>query len=150
MTKKEFNASLLKDEYVMLQQFYEDIDEKGLNIKNWSITVALASVGTGLFYDRNVLLIACAAAFMFWVLEAYWRGLSYYFVVRIKNIEKAFVEGREEDEVPLQVYSTWENTFKINKDQTIRYMFKFSSVLPHVPIMLISFILYLTGIHLNP
>lgn len=134
----------------MLQHFYEDIDEKGLNIKNWSITVALASIGAGLFYDRNVLWIACAAAFMFWVLEAYWRGLSYYFVVRIKDIEKAFAEGRAETEVPLQVYSTWENAFKTKKDRTIRYMFKFSSVLPHVPIILISLFLYFTGIHLAP
>ena len=71
--EKKYDPALLKDEYVMLQHFYEDIDGKGLNIKNWSITVALASIGTGLFYDRNVLLIACAAAFIFWVLEAYWR-----------------------------------------------------------------------------
>jgi len=41
-------VDLLKDEYVMLQNFYEDIDAKGLNIKNWSISVALASIGAGL------------------------------------------------------------------------------------------------------
>lgn len=148
MDKKNY-ASLLKDEYVMLQQFYEDIDEKGLNIKNWSISVALASIGTGLFYDRNVLLIASAAAFMFWILEAYWRGLSYFFVVRIKNIEKAFAEGSEESEIPLQVYSTWDNAFAESKNQTFRYMLKFSSVVPHVPIMVISIALYISGIHLT-
>lgn len=103
---KKYDVGLLKDEYVMLKHFYEDIDEKGLNIKNWSISVALASVGTRLFYDRNVLLIACAAAFMFWVLEAYWRSLSYYFVVRIKDFETAFAESRAKTEVPLQVYFT--------------------------------------------
>jgi len=35
-TQKTYDVGLLKDEYVMLQNFYEDIDEKGLNIKNWS------------------------------------------------------------------------------------------------------------------
>lgn len=149
MENKDY-TSLLKDEYVMLQQFYEDIDEKGLNIKNWSITVALASIGTGVFYDRNVLLISCAAALMFWVLEAYWRGLSYFFVVRIKDIEKAFAEDRAENTTPLQVYSTWDRAFTESKNQTFRYMGKFSSVVPHVPIMLISLILYIANIHLNP
>ena len=42
---------LLKDEYIMLQHFYEDIDSKGLTIKNWAITVALPVIGTGLFYQ---------------------------------------------------------------------------------------------------
>lgn len=141
--EKGNTTGMLKDEYVMLQQFYEDIDEKGLNIKNWSITVALASIGTGLVYDRNILLLACAAAIMFWVLEAYWRGLSYFFVVRIKDIETAFANGEAEKEIPLQVYSTWDRAYKTSKDQTLRYMFKFSSMLPHVMIAVISLVLYI-------
>jgi hypothetical protein len=139
--EKKYDAALLKDEYIMLQHFYEDIDEKGLNIKNWSTTVALASIGTGLFYDRNVLWISFFAAIMFWVLEAYWRGLSYFFVVRIKDIEKAFAEGRETTVTPLQVYSTWEEAYKTAKNQTFKYMFKFSSMLPHTAIMAVSLIL---------
>lgn len=139
--EKKFDVGLLKDEYIMLQHFYEDIDEKGLNIKNWSTTVALASIGTGLIYDRNVLWISFFAALMFWVLEAYWRGLSYFFVVRIKDIEKAFAEGREADVTPLQVYSTWEEAYKTAKNQTFKYMFKFSSMLPHTAIMAVSLIL---------
>lgn len=38
-------ADLLKDEYIMLQHLYEDIDNKGLTIKNWAITAALAAIG---------------------------------------------------------------------------------------------------------
>jgi hypothetical protein len=140
--EKTINPGLLKDEYVMLQQFYEDIDEKGLNIKNWSVTVALATIGAGLVYNRNILLLTFAAAIMFWVLEGYWRGLSYFFVVRIKEIEKAFAEGREAQEVPLQVYSTWGKAYDTEKDQTLRYMFKFSAMLPHVAIAVISLLLY--------
>ena len=83
---------LLKDEYIMLQNFYEDIDAKGLNIKNWSISVALASIGAGFIYHKNVFLLGCGTAIMFWILEAYWRGLSYFFVVRIKDIESAFAK----------------------------------------------------------
>lgn len=138
-------TGMLKDEYVMLQQFYEDIDEKGLNIKNWSITVALATIGAGLVYHKNILLLTCGAAIMFWILEAYWRGLSYFFVVRIRDIEKAFAEGKVEEQTPLQVYSTWEDAYQKRGDQTIRYMRKFSSILPHAAIALISLLLYFFG-----
>jgi hypothetical protein len=67
---------LLKDEYVMLQNFYEGMDEKGLNIKNWSITVELASIGTSFILHKAAFLLGFGTALMFWVLEAYWRGLS--------------------------------------------------------------------------
>lgn len=135
-------SGILKDEYVMLQQFYEEIDGKGLNIKNWSLTVALASIGAGIVYDKNVLWLTFAASIMFWVLEAYWRGLSYFFVVRIKDIENAFACGEAETTTPLQVYSTWGEAYKKQKDQTFRYMFKFSSMLPHVAIAILSLLLY--------
>ena len=135
-------SGLLKDEYVMLQQFYEDIDEKGLNIKNWSVTVALATIGAGLVYNKNILLLTFAAAIMFWILEGYWRGLSYFFVLRIKEIEKAFADGKEADVVPLQVYSTWGRAYDKERDQTLRYMFKFSAMLPHVAIAIVSLLLY--------
>lgn len=138
-------TDLLKDEYVMLQGFYQDIDEKGLNIKNWSITVALAAIGAGFFYHRNIFLLSCLTALMFWVLEAYWRGLSYFFVVRIKDIESAFEASRQNKEIPLQVYSTWERAFEKNGAQTLRYMFKFSSLLPHTAIAIVSLLLYLFG-----
>ena len=143
-------VDLLKDEYVMLQHFYEDIDQKGLNIKNWSITVALASVGAGFIYHKNVFLLGMGTAIIFWILEAYWRGLSYFFVVRIKDIEAAFANETQDKETPLQVYATWERAFEKQKDQTLRYMFKFSSLLPHVAIALINLLLYFFGGSLLP
>ena len=141
--KEETQANLLKDEYVMLQTLYEDFDSKGLTIKGWSITVALATIGTALLSNRNgLLLVAFASALVFWYLEAYWRGLAYFFAVRIQNIEEAFRTERWKEAVPLQLYSTWTETYKIKKDQTIRYMFKKSSLLPHVVIALVSLVLY--------
>jgi len=62
MLDEDKRADLLKDEYIMLQQFYEQIDNKGLTIKNWSITVALAAIGTGILYNKNVLWAGFAAA----------------------------------------------------------------------------------------
>jgi len=133
---------LLKDEYIMLQNFYEDIDSKGLTIKNWAITVALPVIGTGLFYHKEVFLIGIFASLVFWYLEAYWRGLSHFFSARIKNIEQAFQSGKWNEEIPLQVYSTWAAEYKQSRDQTLRYMFKQSSILPHILIALVNLILY--------
>ena len=137
-------ADLLKDEYIMLQTLYEDMDSKGLTIKNWAITVALAIIGTSFLNDKkNLLLLAFAASFVFWYLEAYWRGLSHFFAVRIQDIERAIQKGTWEKELPLQVYSTWSREFEKTKDQTFRYMFKRASFLPHAVIPIFIGILYL-------
>jgi hypothetical protein len=137
------NADLLKDEYIMLQGMYSDMDNKGLTIKNWAITVALTIIGASIVQeDKNLLWLAFAAAFIFWYLEAYWRGLSYFFAARIKEIEAAFQQGTWQQELPLQVYATWEKTYKKKKDQTFRYMFKRASFLPHALIPVFIVILY--------
>ncbi len=138
----EQRAEFLKDEYVMLQQFYEDIDERGLTIKSWAITVALAAIGTGIVYRKEVLLVGFFTSLVFWYLEAHWRGLSHFFSTRIKNIESAFQTARVEDEVPLQVYSTWEKEYQKSKDQTLKYMFKTTAILPHSLIAVICLLLY--------
>ncbi len=135
-------ADLLKDEYIMLQQFYEEIDGKGLTIKSWAISVALAAIGAGVFYRKEVLLVGFVAALVFWYLEAYWRGLTHFFAVRIRNIESGFQSEKWKEEAPLQVYSTWSEEYKRGKDQTLKYLFKQSSFLPHVFIAVVCLLLY--------
>ena len=135
-------ADLLKDEYIMLQHFYEDIDSKGLTIKNWAITVALAAIGTGILYRKEVMLVGFFASLVFWYLEGHWRGLSHFFAVRIKNIELAFRTEKWKEEVPLQVYSTWAEEYKKTKDPTLKYMFKQTSYLPHLLIAAVCLVLY--------
>ena len=143
MLNEEKRADLLKDEYVMLQNFYEDIDSKGLTIKNWAITVALASIGAGFVYHRKEILIAgFFASLVFWYLEAYWRGFSHFFSKRIQDIELAFQSEAWKEELPLQVYSTWSREYDKAGDQTRKYMLKKSSLLPHMVIALVYIPLY--------
>src|SRR5690349_13587542 len=137
---------LLKDEYIMLQNFYEDIDSKGLTVKGWAITVALAAIGTGLFYRREVFLIGLFAALVFWYLEAYWRGLSHFFSARIQEIEQTFRSGKWQEEIPLQVYSTWAKEYEKSGDQTLKYMFKPAARLPHIAIAAINLLLYILSL----
>ena len=138
----EKRIDLLIEEYIMLQNFYEDIDSKGLTIKNWAITVAVATIGTGLLYRKEVLFIGLFAAIVFWYLEGYWRGLSHFFSTRIQEIEQAFQKGKWNEEVPLQVYSTWAKEYKKSKDQTLRYMLKTSSLWPHIGIIALTILIY--------
>ncbi len=133
---------LLKDEYIMLQNFYEDIDSKGLTVKGWAITVALAASGTGLLYRKEVFMLGFFAALVFWYLEAYWRGLSHFFSARIQEIEQAFRSSKWKEEIPLQVYSTWDKEYRKSKDQTLRYMIKPAVLLPHIVIAAIDLVLY--------
>jgi len=139
---EEKRADLLKDEYIMLQHFYEDIDSKGLTIKSWAITVALATIGTGVLYRKEMLLVGFFAALGFWYLEAHWRGLSHFFSVRINNIEAAFQSEAWKKELPLQVYATWTTEFNKVKDQSSKYLFKQTTMLPHVLIALICLVFY--------
>ena len=137
-------ADFLKDEYIMLQTLYEDMDSKGLTIKNWAITVALAIIGTSILRDqKNLLWLAAGTSLVFWYLEAYWRGLSHFFAVRIQDIETAIQDGTWEKELPLQVYSTWSKEYEKTHDQTFRYMFKRASFLPHAVIPIFIAVLYL-------
>ena len=73
----------------------------------WAITVALATIGTGILYRKEILLVGFFVSLGFWYLEAHWRGLSYFFSIRIKTIEAAFQSEKWKDENPLQVYTTW-------------------------------------------
>ena len=140
--KKENLANLLKDEYVMLQQFYEDIDQKGLNIKGWSITVTIATFGAALIYEKKeAYFISIAAGVLFWYLEAYWRGLSYFFSRRIKEIEEGFQDETWTDMVPLQVYSVWTREYEKSGGKTLRYLFKPLTMLPHVVIIIAAIIM---------
>ena len=43
----EQKYQFLKDEYLLLQNFYEDFDRRALLIKGWSVTVAIAGLTLG-------------------------------------------------------------------------------------------------------
>ncbi len=144
--KKDARLDLLKSEYVMLQEFYEDIDHRGLTIKGWCVTVAVAGIGAGVVYARVLFLAVTIAALLFWYLEGYWRGLSFFFSRRILEIEQAVREKAWKETLPLQVYHTWDQAYQEHGDQTWRYMFKRASLWPHVLVAFGSLVLYVLSL----
>ncbi len=127
----------------MLQGFYEDFDERCITIKGWSITVGLAALGAGFVYQRFLFLGAVLSGLLFWYLEGYYRGLSYYFSQRIQEIEKHIREEEWDKLVPLQVYYSWGRAYNKNGSQTWRYMRKKMNLLPHLVITAVGLVLYL-------
>ena len=135
--------SLLKDEYSMLQQFYEDFDKRILGIKGWSATIGIAAIGGGFYQTRLLWLFAAAAALVFWLLEAIWKGFQYCYSPRIEKLEQAFREDKFEDIAPLQISSAWYSAFQNNGFQIIK-TFKMGIVsFPHVVTLTVGVLLYL-------
>ncbi len=138
----ESRISLIKDEYIMLQGFYEDIDERCITIKGWSITAGLAAIGAGFVYSELLFLAAVFTSFLFWYLEGYWRGLSFFFSRRILEIEAGIREGDLDGLTPLHVYNSWQRNFEKHGGQTWRYMRKEPSRMPHLFLMVAGIALY--------
>ena len=81
----------LKDEYLLLQDHYEDFDRRTLTIKGWVGTSAFAalavSFGISSKYAYIFPLMAAALAGVFWYLEAYWKLFQQATADRIRIIE---------------------------------------------------------------
>jgi hypothetical protein len=98
---------LLKEEYMLLERFYEDFDARVLTIKGWSATIAIGAIGVGFYQSEFLWLFAAGASLAFWFLEALWKTFQYCHGDRIERIELAFREDRYTDIKPLQIYSSW-------------------------------------------
>jgi hypothetical protein len=104
--------ALLKDEYLLLQRFYEDFDGRIVTIKGWSVTVGMVAIGGGFYQSRYLWLFASAAALVFWFVESLWKSFQYMYGPRIEAIEAAFRKDEFSNIVPLQIYSSWFKVFE--------------------------------------
>ena len=115
----EQKLGFLKDEYLKLQDQYEDFDRRSLTIKGWVAAGSAAAIaigfdstksGSGLIWIAIALLSAC-----FWYLEAYWKTFQYALSDRIRIIEAYFRNDREtsfEDLHPFQIYDWWFKSYR--------------------------------------
>lgn len=98
---------LLKDEYLLLQKFYEDFDGRVVTIKGWSATIGIAAIGAGFYQSRFLWLFAAGAAMVFWLVEATWKSFQYLYSPRIQELERAFRDDRFDEIAPFQIYTSW-------------------------------------------
>jgi len=70
MDKKHLD-NLLKDEYLFLQNSYQDFDKRALLIIGWSITIALGGIGLAFqLKSMSIMVLAGLAALFLWVMES--------------------------------------------------------------------------------
>ena len=144
------NMELLEKEYFHLQSVVEDFDSKSLTIKAWSVTLGIGVAGSGAFTENFILLsFASIAAFMFWLIDAYWKTFQYAYYLRIIHIEN-YLSGNAGEIMAPQICTSWSESYH-QGGQTRLYKILFwpHVVLPH-GIMCIGFlILYFSLAKLN-
>jgi hypothetical protein len=114
----------LKDEYLLLQNQYEDFDRRSLTIKGWVASGAAAALAISFStsYRLSVLIPMFVAiiATVFWYLEAKWKLFQYALADRIRVIEAYFRDDPNKPDPlpsPFQVYSSWYRSYA--KDEPI-------------------------------
>ena len=105
---------LLKDEWIWLQDQYEDFDRRSLTIKGWvsagsaaALAIAFKDAGT---HGRAVAIFIILLSACFWYLEARWKLFQYAHRTRIRVIEAYFRNDSDiylQNPSPLQSYHSW-------------------------------------------
>jgi hypothetical protein len=114
--------SYLKDEYLLLQNQYEDYDKRSLTIKGWMSAGAAAALGVASNSSSKLALftpvIVAVIVMSTWVLEAYWKVFQYALADRIRMIEAHFRNDQEiliKDPDPFQIYHWWYRSYAYDK-----------------------------------
>jgi hypothetical protein len=116
--------SLLKDEYLLLQNQYEDFDRRSLTIKGWVASGAAAalaiSFSTSYRVSEMIPVFVTVIALVFWYLEAKWKLFQYALADRIRVIEAYFRDDPDKPEAspaPFQIFAAWYKSYA--KDEPI-------------------------------
>lgn len=135
--------SLLKDEYLLLQRFYEDFDARAMTIKGWSATIAVAAIGAGFYQSRLLWLFSAAASLVFWVLESLWKSFQYLYAPRITIIERAFLTSEFDQVAPFQIYQSWIDVFR-SRGFRIAHQLKMPIIaFPHLLTAVVALLLFI-------
>jgi hypothetical protein len=133
----------LKDEYLLLQKFYEDFDGRIMTIKGWSASIAIAAIGVGFYQDRRLWLFASAASAVFWTLESLWKSFQYRYAPRIQTIELAFRDDDFDAIAPFQIYDAWFVDLKKRGFQLARISMMPIVFFPHLLTLVSGLLLFL-------
>jgi hypothetical protein len=134
---------LIKDEYLLLQNFYEDFDKRLLTIKGWSGTIALGLVGTAFSTTEYLWLLAAGISLIFWFLDALWKSYQYLHAYRISVIEQAMREGRFENIEPMQIYTSWFDAYPKLGMHYWKNFWLVTVYLPHLVTLILGITLFI-------
>ncbi len=115
--------SLLKDEYLLLQNHYEDFDRRSLTIKGWiaagAVTALAISFGSSFRYAYMLPILVALLAAVFWYIEAYWKLFQSAIGDRIRIIEAYFRADpdilHDKEPVPFQAYNRFYRSYALDE-----------------------------------
>lgn len=145
--KDETLISLLKEEYFFLHNRVEHLDQIGVKVKQWGVTVGLSGIGIAYWKVTPMLLIVSVlSAFIFWIMEASWKSYQLANFTRIIEIE-SFFSGIDDAIFPLQSNQKWKEGMGIYSGLNgifnfLKIAFYKSVMLPHVLTAAIGVILW--------
>jgi hypothetical protein len=115
--------SMLKDEYLLLQNHYEDFDRRALTIKGWiaagAITALAISFGSSFGYAWVLPILVALLAAVFWYIEAYWKLFQQAIGDRVRIIEAYFRADPDilvdKEPAPLQAYHRFYRSYVLDE-----------------------------------
>ncbi len=175
---EEQRQTYLRDEYLFLQNQYEDYDKRSLTIKGWVTTGAVVALASS-FNSKGLLAISIpilvgVIVIIAWILEVYWKIFQYAFTDRIRIIEAYFRNEPDvliKEPMPFQIYNWWyrsyrydEPIYEYERQQGLRpksfterrreVAFQRFVCLPYLPILVLcavtAVVLYFGVIHATP
>jgi hypothetical protein len=132
--------SFLKDEYLLLQRFYEDYDGRALNVKGWSATIAISAIGTGFYQTKYLWLFAAGASLAFWMLETTWKSFQYLYRPCIEELENSFARNSFGGLAPFQIYNSWGAAHRARGFQLVKVFFTLIVLFPHALTLVVGLI----------
>ncbi len=148
MNRTEIN-SLLKDEYLQIEQLISNFDQRAITIKAWSVTASMSGLGASfLCHSHILLLLASLSSIIFWSIEGCWKQFQSGHYKRGREIEKYFA-GENDTPLPLQIAKSFVSEFNNFGIKNLWKHMRLPHVaLPHILIAgvgIIIFILALNG-----
>lgn len=135
----------LQAEYFHLTNLIDAFDQKSLNIKAWSVTLAGILAGSGAFFDRQELLwVGVIGSVLFWLIEGHWKAFQNAHFSRIEKIE-AYFRGEVDDIAPFQTAYSWEKSRRAGGAKELRRILTWRHVfLPHglIAVLLLLVLLF--------
>lgn len=138
---QEIDREFLREEYFHLQKTVEDFDQRTLMIKNWSVTVSIAAIGTAFTQKTAILLLlASGSALLFWCIEVLWKSFQQANYKRIEAI-KNFMRGNTGDDFSSpEINRYWSWSWKERSFSSIIWWPHVC--LPHAIIFLLGIVLW--------
>lgn len=135
--------SELLQEYYWAHRRIGEFDQQQVTIKSWSASAA-AALFAGVFVtqDKRILFIACAAALVFWYIDALWKSFQLISVKHALLLEEHLAQNSVP---PGPTYGTRHQTeFELGA-RTKRFIGALGQVnvfLPHAPMAAAALLLY--------